>query len=183
MRIIAGKWRGRRLLSPKGLKTRPTSDRLRERLFSILTHKIGSFEGKRVLDLYAGTGALGIEALSRGAAQAFFVDISNACLNNIEQFLNELNVPALAKTLRADASQLPEADIAYDLIFIDPPYGQDLIPRTLECLREKHYVNCASVIVCETGKEEILPHSDNFELVDERTQGRSKISLLRTNTH
>jgi 16S rRNA (guanine966-N2)-methyltransferase len=121
MRVIAGRYRGRRLQSPRGAATRPTSDRVREALFSVLGDRV---LGARVLDLYAGSGALGIEALSRGAAEATFVDSAPAALRAVRANLDALG--ATAEVRRADARRFlggaPSAARQYDLVFLDPPY-------------------------------------------------------------
>ena len=129
MRVIAGQWGGRRLQAPSGESTRPTSDRVREALFSILAPRI---EGARVLDLFAGSGALGIEALSRGAAAATFVDSAAAAIRAVRANLEALGIEA--EVVRADARRfLGGASAAarqYDLVFLDPPYRLAATPRT-----------------------------------------------------
>jgi 16S rRNA (guanine966-N2)-methyltransferase len=118
VRVVAGTYGGRRLRAPRGTRTRPTSDRVREALFSML----GDVEGARVLDLYAGSGALGIEALSRGAASAVFVDRDSAAVAAIRRNLEDLGV-ASADVVRRDAlAFLGGCDASFDLVFCDPPY-------------------------------------------------------------
>lgn len=132
MRVIAGRYRGRRLRAPRGIRTRPTSDRVREATFALL----GDLEGARVLDLFAGTGALGIEALSRGARSAVFVESSRAALEALEANLRALGIsPEQARVRREDALAglrgAAKRQETYDLVLIDPPYGQalELAPR------------------------------------------------------
>jgi 16S rRNA (guanine966-N2)-methyltransferase len=121
MRIIAGQWRGRQLASPKGDATRPTADRTREALFSMLISRIGSFDGLRIADLFAGTGALGLEALSRGAASCVFVEQDQAALAALRKNVQALGVQA---DIRAQSVlALGAVSHPFDIIFADPPYG------------------------------------------------------------
>src|SRR3954451_19155353 len=120
MRIIAGEWRGRSIEAPPGLATRPTADRVRETLFSMLTSRLGSFEDLRVADLFAGSGALGLEALSRGAASATFVECEPKAVAAIRRNADKLGAPA--EILTGSAFALPRSE-PFDLIFADPPYA------------------------------------------------------------
>src|SRR3954470_18623721 len=122
MRIIAGNWRGRPLQAPAGQATRPTADRARETLFSMLTSRLGSFEGLRVADLYAGSGALGLEALSRGAASATFVETDRAASVAIRRNAERLGAAERIRILGGSALALPASE-PFDLIFADPPYA------------------------------------------------------------
>jgi 16S rRNA (guanine966-N2)-methyltransferase len=134
MRIIAGKWRGRKLITPEGPATRPTADRVREALFSMLASRIGSFEELRVADLYAGSGALGLEALSRGAAFACFVDSDPAAAGAIRANVDTFSAEARAQILTRRVEALPPQK-PFDLIFADPPYaagsGTEALARIL----------------------------------------------------
>ena len=120
IRIIAGEWRGRKLVAPAGLDTRPTADRTRETLFSMLVSRIGSFEGLRVADLYAGSGALAFEALSRGAAHAVLVENDRAALDAINANAAKLGASASIELRAMSAARLPR-QVPFDLIFADPP--------------------------------------------------------------
>lgn len=135
MRVIAGEWRGRRLVAPKGDATRPTADRTRETLFSMLVSRLGSFEGLRVADLFAGSGALGLEALSRGAASCLFVDQDAAALAALRRNIETLGARSRATVQPGSVMSLGPARAAYDLILLDPPYetgaGQVAIDRLL----------------------------------------------------
>jgi 16S rRNA (guanine966-N2)-methyltransferase len=131
MRIIAGAWRGRPLEAPTGTATRPTSDRAREGLFSMLASRIGSFEGLRVADLFAGTGALGLEALSRGAAHCTFVEKDRAALETLKRNIGRLGAGERAE-IRAQAAEHAAPPRPCDLIFLDPPYGAGLALPALE---------------------------------------------------
>jgi 16S rRNA (guanine966-N2)-methyltransferase len=175
VRVIAGAHRGRRLQTPKGSDTRPTSDRVREALFSIL----GDVSGARVLDLYAGSGALGIEALSRGAAEAVFVESDRRAADAIRANLRAVGDPdaiiwvgdALAYLRRADA------EAPFDLVFADPPYSSatqvgDALSELLPALLTE-----ASLTVTESDKRSPLPLA--LPLVDERTYGDTRIAIHR----
>ncbi|HEU0019142.1 MAG TPA: 16S rRNA (guanine(966)-N(2))-methyltransferase RsmD [Thermoleophilaceae bacterium] len=174
MRVVAGELRGRKLVAPPGDATRPTADRVREALFSIL----GDVSGARVLDLYAGSGALGIEALSRGAAAAVFVDSSQAAVTAIRRNLSELGLEAPVQRRDALAYLAAAADgDPYDLVFADPPYdsalrvGPDLAERLPPILSED------AVIVTESNKR--APLELPFPLLRERSYGDTRIAVHR----
>ena len=154
MRIIAGKARGLKLKTPRGLSTRPTADRIKESLFSILTCML-DFNERRVLDLFAGSGALGLESLSRGAASAVFVDrASTDCIidNAQRAHFDQVDV------IRADVFRALErlSDQKFDLIFVDPPYHQGLAQRTLELIVEKNILADDGLLSVEIGIDEKL---------------------------
>src|SRR3954467_10767022 len=128
MRIIAGRWRGRPLLAPTGQATRPTADRAREALFSMLASRLGSFEGLRIADLFAGSGALGLEALSRGAAACTFVETDRAAVEAIRRNLAALGPPGEILSTPAEHARLPGP---VDLAFLDPPYRSGLAAAVL----------------------------------------------------
>jgi 16S rRNA (guanine966-N2)-methyltransferase len=174
VRVVAGELRGRRLTAPRGVQTRPTADRVREALFSIL----GDVSELRVLDLYAGSGALGIEALSRGAAEATFVDSSRAAVTTIRRNLADLGIEA-AVHCRDALAWLSAAATGpgYDLVFADPPYdsavrvGPRLAERLPSVLTED------AVIVTESNKRN--PLELPFALLRERTYGDTRIAVHR----
>ena len=182
MRIIAGKYRGRRLRSPPSDRTRPTSDRLRETLFNVLAPRI---EGARFLDLCAGTGAVGIEALSRGAAHTTFVDQSRQMCKLIEANVSTLSLPKLEfEIVNADAFDFlhkRKSDAAFDLIFFDPPYSADY-ERVLNHIGEHadHLLAGDAAVVVEHRKQNEL--SEDFELLKRYRvlkQGDSVLSFYR----
>ncbi len=173
MRIIAGRWRGRPLLAPPGDSTRPTADRVREALFSMLASRLGSFEGLEVADLFAGSGALGLEALSRGAAHCVFVENDRSALDAIRRNLAALDAPGEVLARSAEHAALPRP---VDLAFLDPPYGSGLAPAVLAKL-EVAPGGWASV---ETGRGEAVA-ADGYEVDAERVYGKAKITLLRRN--
>jgi 16S rRNA (guanine966-N2)-methyltransferase len=171
MRIIAGKWRGRPLLAPLGAATRPTADRVREALFSMLASRLGSFEGLKVADLFAGSGALGLEALSRGAASCTFVETDRSAIAAIRA-----NIAALGAAGEVLARSAEHAALSHpvDLAFLDPPYGSGLAPAVLANLPLAPG-GWASV---ETGRGEKVAAA-GFEVDAERIHGKAKLTLLR----
>jgi 16S rRNA (guanine966-N2)-methyltransferase len=174
VRVVAGELRGRRLVAPAGSATRPTADRVREALFSIL----GDVSGLRVLDLYAGSGALGIEALSRGAAEAVFVDSSQAAVTAIRRNLSELGLDAGVQRRDALAYLAGAAGgPAYDLVFADPPYDSALRigPRLAE--RLPPVLTPGAVIVTESNKR--VPLELPFDVLRERAYGDTRIAVHR----
>jgi len=178
MRIIAGEWRARRLVVPEGLRTRPTSDRAREGLFSMLVSRIGTFEGLQVADLFAGSGALGLEALSRGAAHCLFLDKDRAATDAIKA-----NIAALSGQERAEIRQ-QAAEYAMpprqpcDLILLDPPYAGDLAERVLALIASDDWLRPAALVSVESDKAE-LPLPDGLTRDAHRRFGRAHIHLLR----
>ena len=185
MRVIAGTSRGRRLATFAGRNVRPTPDRVREALFSILRSKIGSFSGIRVLDLFAGSGALAIEALSRGAASALLVDQAPESIRIIRENLERCLLADRASVLACDAWQALQglSAGAFDLVFIDPPYGRGLAERAvieagrLELLSEK------GVLCVETAAGEPLPESAGaLYSIDRRRYGSIMINFYSYST-
>lgn len=132
MRIIAGTWRGRPLDAPRGNATRPTSDRAREGLFSMLASRLGSFEDLAVADLFAGTGALGLEALSRGAASCTFVEKDRVALDILRRNIDRLGATAKADIHAQAVEHLPPPARPFDLVMMDPPYGAGLAQPALD---------------------------------------------------
>ncbi len=180
MRIIAGTYRGRKLASPEGKDIRPTTGRMRERVFSILqNHQYPALAGAKVADLFAGTGALGLEALSRGAEHVTFVEKSPSSLTCLKENIATLKADGAVKTLRSRATQLPKVDTAFSHIFMDPPYGHDLIRPTLDALIAQCWVNSDSVIICEMHISDGLDLPPSIDLVDDRSQGIQRVVLLR----
>lgn len=181
MRIVAGKFRGKPLRSPSDLSIRPTADRVREALFNILANRLGpSLEGKRVLDLFAGTGALGLEALSRGASHVTFVETGTEARGLIRDHIDDFGVGGVAKLLRRDATALgpPGSMRPFDLVFLDPPYGQNLGERALAVLLEQGWLANEAVVVFEeaAGAEIALPVG--LRLEDRRVYGAAAIHLF-----
>ena len=171
MRLIAGRWRGRTLEAPPGLATRPTSDRVREALFSMLASRFGSFEGLRVADLFAGSGALGLEALSRGAAHCVFVDKDRGAIEAIRANMAALG--AAGEVLPGVAEHVRIAG-PLDLAFLDPPYGSGLAAPALERLP----LAPSGLASVETERREAIAVG-GFEEEAVRVYGKARITLLR----
>lgn len=180
MRVIAGSCRGRRLAAFKGHDVRPTPDRIREALFSILQSKLGSFSELRVLDLFAGSGALAIEALSRGAASACLVEKASAAAKVIHENLDNCQLSSQAELIVRDAWQtlLGFSAESFDLLFIDPPYGQGLAERALIEVDRLNLLTVDGIIYAETEAGETLPESiGNLKRIDQRRYGTIMISF------
>jgi 16S rRNA (guanine966-N2)-methyltransferase len=173
VRVVAGRFKGRRLQAPQGAATRPTADRVREALFSIL----GPLDGQRVLDLFAGSGALGIEALSRGASEAVFVDSSPRALAAVRRNLDAVGAEALVRRRDALAYLRDAKDGGFDLVFLDPPYSSASelageLSKLLPALLSKD-----ALIVSESDKRN--PLTLTLPLVDERVYGDTRIAIHR----
>ncbi|HEY5711358.1 MAG TPA: 16S rRNA (guanine(966)-N(2))-methyltransferase RsmD [Allosphingosinicella sp.] len=176
MRIIAGAWRGRAIEAPAGTATRPTSDRAREGLFSMLTSRIGSFEDLAVADLFAGTGAAGLEALSRGAARCTFVETDRAALEALRRNVAKLGAEDRADVRALDATRFSGGP--FHLVLLDPPYGSGLGGKAILNLIETGALAPGCLIALETGRaEEIV--IEGVEHVAERNYGKARILLLR----
>lgn len=181
MRIIAGRFRGKQLLTPEDEAIRPTADRVRESIFDILSSRLGpNFDGIRVLDLFAGTGALGLEALSRGASGAVLVDTGAESRGLIRDNIEAMGVAGIAKLLRRDATALgPSGTMgAFDLIFLDPPYGHGLGEKALLSAREGGWIAPDATIVLEEAREAVVTLPDGFTLDDRREYGAAAVHLI-----
>lgn len=178
MRIIAGDWRGRKLVAPKGEATRPTADRTRETLFSMLTSRVGSFEGLAVADLFAGSGALGLEALSRGAASCLFVEQDRAALDAIRANVAALDARTRAQVSAGSVMTLGPAKAAHDLILLDPPYGTGAAGVALDRLLRLGWIGPGTWIAAETGARETL-EVRTLEIEAERKVGKARLWLMR----
>ncbi|TNE58416.1 MAG: 16S rRNA (guanine(966)-N(2))-methyltransferase RsmD [Alphaproteobacteria bacterium] len=182
MRIVAGDFRGRAIHAPEGLHARPTTDRVREALFNVIDHGDRPAKGARVLDLFAGSGALGLEALSRGAAFALFVDDNAKSRAAIRRNVEELGLTGHTKIYRRDAVHLGECPSSFsapfDLVFLDPPYGKGLIEKALASLTEGNWLSDDVLIVCECGRKEEVDLAP-FALFDERHYGDTKVLFAK----
>lgn len=177
MRIIAGEWRGRKLVAPAGATTRPTADRARETLFSMLTSRLGGFTGLAVADLFAGSGTLGLEALSRGAASCLFIDSDRDAINAIRA--NVASLGAKGADVR-QGSALNPATVAkpFDLILLDPPYAQGDLDTLLSQLVERGWASAGTMISVETGHGEPPACAALTHLVS-RKVGKAELHLYR----
>ena len=177
-RIVAGAWRGRRLVAPAGAGTRPTADRVRQALFDMLVHAPwggrGLIEGALVLDAFAGTGALGLEALSRGAARAVFMERDRAALAALRANIAACAAEDRCVVLAGDVLAAPAGERC-GLVFLDPPYGQGLVARAVARLAGAGWIGTGTVVVAETGREEAPPALGI--LLAERAHGAARISV------
>jgi 16S rRNA (guanine966-N2)-methyltransferase len=178
MRIIAGEWRGRKLVAPPGRETRPTADRTRETLFSMLASRLGSFEALRVADLYAGSGALGLEALSRGAAHATFVETDRAAIKAIDANVEALNVRDRVAVRAMSAAALPAAE-PFDLVFADPPYAPGSGTAAAQAVVQAGWLAPGGWMAIETHRGDAATPPGGWEVMAERDVGRARITLLR----
>jgi 16S rRNA (guanine966-N2)-methyltransferase len=178
-RIIAGAWRGRKLVVPDGLVTRPTSARARQAVFDILLHAPwagGAFmQTACVLDVFAGTGALGLEALSRGAAGASFIENARAAQAAIISNISACKAEAVARLVKADALR-PPPGTPHDLLFLDPPYGQNFVPRALAALGAAGWIAPGAVVVAELGPGDVFAPA---AVLAERTHGKAQLVFCR----
>ncbi|MEO5373265.1 MAG: 16S rRNA (guanine(966)-N(2))-methyltransferase RsmD [Alphaproteobacteria bacterium] len=183
MRIIGGRLRGRLLTAPEGGVIRPTSDRAREAVFNVLTHRFQdedwTLEGARVVDAFAGSGAMGLEALSRGAAHASFIDDGHAAMEAIRANARALGVAGEVDLLRADARHPPRATRPCTLAFLDPPYDLDVAAASLTALAGTGWLAPGALCVVETKASTALIPPVGFLLEDERVHGRAKVTILR----
>lgn len=179
MRIIAGRSKGRRLVAPPGLETRPTSDRARQALFDMLVHAPwaeGAVVGALVLDAFAGTGALGLESLSRGAAFVTFIENGRPALAALRANIAACGAEETTHILAADARRPPPGR-SCDLVFLDPPYGQGLVPVAVAALAVAGWITPKSLILAEVGAYEPAPTP--AELLAERRLGAAKVCAWR----
>lgn len=179
LRIVGGAWRGRALVAPDGQTTRPTAERVRQALFDMLAHAPWSpgIEGRIVLDAFAGSGALALEALSRGAAHATLFDTDRAAQAAIRANIAGLpGAAARATWIAADATRPPRSASACDLVFLDPPYAAGLIDPALAALSAAGWLAPGALIVAETGREAPAPAG---ALLAERTHGAARLWVWR----
>lgn len=185
MRITGGSLSGRHLRAPADMRVRPTADKTRQAIFNILLHRdFGGFglEGARAIDLFAGTGALGIEALSHGASYCLFVDDNADSRALIRENVETLSLTGVTKIWRRDAAKLGAIASGganpFDLAFLDPPYRKGLIEPSLASLRDGGWLAPGAVIVAETAADEDIPQTDGFTLHDARLYGDTKVAFL-----
>jgi len=184
MRIAGGHHKGKRLRAPTGSRTRPTSGLARDALFTMLTHGRLAAEGDpvhgaRVLDAFAGSGGMGLEALSRGASEAVFLEHGRDALRVLRRNLDELGETGRAQVVRGDATRPPRARSACQLAVLDPPYGRELAAAALTALHGAGWFAPGGVVVLEVGKTESPELPVGIEVVDTRVHGKAKLVLLR----
>lgn len=182
MRVVGGRFKGRALAGPRSDAIRPTSDRLRESLFNVLAHAYDDpVVDARVMDLFAGTGALGIEALSRGAAFALFVDEGAQARGLIRENVDALGLGGVTRLFRRDATRLGAADRfePFDLVFCDPPYGRDLAGKALASAAAGGWLAPGALCVVEESADAALPCPAGFSEVERRTYGDTQVLFAR----
>jgi 16S rRNA (guanine966-N2)-methyltransferase len=185
MRIVAGTFRGRLLVAPKGHLTRPTADRARQAIFNVLEHAAWSpgLDSVRVLDVFAGSGAMGVEAISRGADHCLFVERAEPAVAAIRANLAALGLEDRGRIVRRDAAALAARTAAdgapFDLAFLDPPYGEGLGEAALARLAAGDWLAADAVAVLERGSGDPATVPDGFELIDERRWGAARVSFFR----
>ncbi len=182
MRIVGGRLRGRALAAPKSAAIRPTADRLRESLFNILAHAHGDpVVGARVLDLFAGTGALGLEAVSRGAAFALFVDDGAEARALIRANVEQLGLGGVTRVFRRDATRLGPAHPVepFGLVFADPPYARRLAEQALAAARDGGWQASDALVVVEEAVDAKFSAPDGFEEIERRSYDDTELIILR----
>jgi 16S rRNA (guanine966-N2)-methyltransferase len=182
MRVVGGRLKGRGLASPSSREIRPTADRLRESLFNILMHAYGDpVDGARVLDLFAGTGALGIEAISRGASFALFVDNGTEARALLRANVEALGLGGVTKVFRRDATDLGPAHPVepFSLVFLDPPYGKRLAERALASLRDGGWLLPGAMLVVEEAKAAGVVAPEGYQELERRAYDDTEFVLLR----
>jgi len=185
MRIVGGEFKGRALATPDGQKTRPTSDRAREAIFNVLTHAewAPALADARVMDIFAGSGALGFEAMSRGAGFCLFVETDEAARGAIRDNVESLGLFGTTRVHRRDATQLGQrpggAAEAFDLVFLDPPYRQGLGQRALKALIDGNWLSDDAVAVFEHAADEDIFITDMWEISNSKTYGVAQVNFLR----
>ncbi len=185
MRIVAGNLRGRAIMAPDGQGTRPTSDRARQAIFNLLEHAAWGepLEGMRVIDLFAGSGALGFEAISRGAAFALFVETDEAARGAIRENADTFGIMGATRVHRRSATDLgprPGSDgEAFDLAFLDPPYGRGMGELALKALLGGQWLAPQALVVLERGSDEPEIETPGYERLDARDYGAARVLFLR----
>ncbi len=186
MRIIGGTHKGHPIARPPGVITRPTMDRVRESIFNILTHatwseNVNLIEGALVLDAFAGSGALALEALSRGASFAHLFDKSVRALATVRENVWKLGEENKTKLYKVDATSPPKTRKPASLIFLDPPFGKDLATRSLKALHRAGWISQESCIVIEIASRETMELPDEFEILSHKIYGTAQVFFLRIN--
>ena len=178
LRIIAGEWRGRKLQAPQGDTTRPTADRTRETLFSMLLSRLGTFEGLSVADLFAGSGALGLEALSRGAASCIFVEQDAPAIRALRANIANLRAASQCDVRAGSVLALGPAKAPLDLVLLDPPYHSGAGSVALDKLRRLGWIGAQTWVSLETAHDED-PKIKGLEVEATRKVGKARLTLLR----
>jgi len=182
MRIDAGSHRGIRLATPEGLDTRPTADRARQAVFNILMNTYDAIRDAKVLDVFAGSGAMGLEALSRGAERASFIESDRSAAEAIKKNIAACREQPRAQLFINDALKPPRVAANWgpaSLVFLDPPYGKDLMVPTLQALHEAGWFAPDALLIAEMHRKDAFA-AEGFELLDDREYGKARFAFLRT---
>ncbi|MDQ7246643.1 16S rRNA (guanine(966)-N(2))-methyltransferase RsmD [Dongia sedimenti] len=182
MRIDAGSHRGVKLATPEGHDTRPTADRARQAVFNIITHTYDAIREAKVLDVFAGSGAMGLEALSRGAERASFIESDRSAAEAIKKNIAACREQARAQLFINDALKPPRVSLNWgpaSLIFLDPPYQKDLVVPALDALREAGWIAPEALLVAEMHRKDAFTAPEGFEVLDDREYGKARMVLLR----
>jgi 16S rRNA (guanine966-N2)-methyltransferase len=180
MKIIGGKYKSKHLVSPQGMQTRPTLNRIKENLFNILCHRFSiDFSNLKVLDLFAGSGALGIECYSRGASSITFVDNDLSAIKAIQQNTKAFDSKDINIKQESVLKFLKKKGDRYNLVFMDPPYDKNIVSPSLIALYENNWINSHSLIIGEMPKGGILECPDYFEILDTRTYAKTTLFFIK----
>ena len=183
LRLIAGTWRGRIIAAPADRDVRPTAQRLRESLFNRLAHAFAdegfTLDDTQVVDVCTGSGALGLEALSRGAAHATFIEQAPAALDLLRRNITALGAEDRTRVIAADARALPRCTHPCDLAMLDPPYDGGLAGPILKSLAAQNWLRPGALVTVETAADEDVPLPPGYDFIDKRTVGRGAVSVLR----
>jgi len=185
MRIVSGRYRGKAIIAPPGDATRPTSDRARQAVFNILEHAAWAPElhDARVLDVFAGSGALGLEALSRGAAFCLFVETADPARGAIRENIEAMGLFGVSRVHRRDATDLgprpSSAGAPFNIAFLDPPYGKGLGEKALAGLLAHDWLAPGAIVMFERGRDEPAPVTPGFTLIDSRDYGAARVLFLQ----
>ncbi|TAL00564.1 MAG: 16S rRNA (guanine(966)-N(2))-methyltransferase RsmD [Rhodospirillaceae bacterium] len=184
MRLLGGLWRGRMIAAPADRDIRPTAQRTRESLFNRLMHAFApqsfTLAGAHVVDVCAGSGALGLEALSRGAVHVTFIEQAPVALDLLHRNIVALGAEDRTRILRADVRSLPRSSHPCDLALIDPPYGTGLVAPILTGLATQNWLRCGALVTVETGADEEVAVPPGYALIDRRVTGRAAVTVLQT---
>ena len=188
LKIISGKFQNQKIPIAKNIKYRPSTGKLKEAIFSILTS--GEFIGDKlfnenikVLDLFAGSGSLAFESLSRGAGFATLIDIDLYSLKIAEEFAKTLNINDKVNLVNINALNLPKANTAFDLVFVDPPYHNKIVTKVMKLLIKNNWLNTDAIIVVEMAKTDDYVLDENIEIIREKPYGNTKLLVLNYNCH
>jgi 16S rRNA (guanine966-N2)-methyltransferase len=184
VRVIRGKFAGKAILSPNSKLTRPTTDKVRQAVFNVLEHNVSmpEIDGLVVLDSFAGTGALGLEALSRGAAHVTFVEKQRQASLNIMRLAHEWGIKERVDVVNKDIFSVVEDNAPYNLVFCDPPYGQGLVAETIQHLVAYNMMAPDALIIAEMHKRDMLPALNMVEVICEKMYGDIKVLFLKLTT-